>query len=207
MSWPSWAGRTAVVIATGPSLYREQLDAIRRADVCTIAINDAGIADRWPCSAPWADVLYFADIEWARFYRPKFEGLRVGTNGADGPLCVREGLADLAVTMEYGAPKFWSDRAVHGGHAGYQALQLAIGWGAKRVVLVGYDCKAAGARTNFFGTKDPAVHKDSPYSKWVEGYRTLAAHIPAGVEVLNATPGSAIDAFERTTLEAALCSA
>jgi hypothetical protein len=72
-------------------------------------------------------------------------------------------------------------------------LQLAISLGASRVILLGYDCKPKGALTNYFGTKCRALHRDSDYKSWPQFYRDLK--IPEGVEVLNATPGSAIDAY------------
>lgn len=198
-SWPDWSGRTAACIATGPSLTAKQIQFIRDADIATIAINDAGLECRLPVAAPWADILYAADIAWWQFYRPAFRGLRVcGTSEKGGGTAISLGLADLTVLCETGAPTYKPGFAAHGGHSGYQALQIAISLGAVRVILIGYDCKPSGNQTNYFGNKPKEIFKESPYAEWVRGFAGLK--IPQGVEVINCTPGSAISCFRRAQL-------
>jgi hypothetical protein len=54
---PVWAGETAVLVASGPSLCPSDVDRVRgRARV--IAVNDGYRL------APWADVLYACDRRW-----------------------------------------------------------------------------------------------------------------------------------------------
>lgn len=190
--WPTWTGETAVVIGTGPSLTQEQIALAAGKRV--LVLNDAGLARRWPLSAAWADVLYAADRTWWSHYRPNFAGLRV--SGEEEP--VKEGLADIQLQLLNGdGPPTWEPGVVlHGGFGGAQALQAAIGWGATRVLLLGFDCRfGRGGATNCFGNKPSEIHKDSPYRSWVEFFDRLRPLIPDGVEVLNCTPGSAITAF------------
>jgi hypothetical protein len=65
---PEWVGETAAILASGPSLTREQCEAVRgKAKV--IAVNNQAIDTdcdgvRVPAMAPWADVLYAADAKW-----------------------------------------------------------------------------------------------------------------------------------------------
>lgn len=94
-----------------------------------------------------------------------------------------------------------------GGHttpgcSGYVALNLALQMGARRVVLIGYDFHDA---YNYFFTPDPYPRVSIPgvrasFREVAKQYRRL------GVEVINANPDSAIDAFPRMSLEEALCS-
>jgi hypothetical protein len=156
--------------------------------VRTIGINDIGIAHRW------IDLWYAADHQFWKAYRDvETDVLKVCAQVET----MAHGLADLLLSV---SPRY-ADRArnyvpgyaISGGHSGAQALQLAISLGASRVILIGYDCKPKGALTNYFGTKCRALHRDSDYKSWPQFYRDLK--IPEGIEVLNATPGSAIDAY------------
>lgn len=80
------------------------------------------------------------------------------------------------------------------------AINLAVLAGARRVVLVGYDNRRASGKNHFFGE-----HPDSsiqPYEHWRKTYRSMLPGLEAaGVEVVNATPDSAITAFRRVRLE------
>ena len=92
----------------------------------------------------------------------------------------------------------------HGSNGGYQAINLAYHFGVKRIVLLGYDMTANGA-THW--------HKGHPTTKIDEYRRTLEfAMLPkfppiveplkaAGVEVINATPGSALKCWPFRPIE------
>ena len=191
LRWPDWSGQTAVCIATGPSLTQQQVDTVRRASVRTIGINDIGIAN------DWIDIWYAADDQfWRAYSNVQTDVLRVCAQ----PQTLVHGLADklLSVKDAEKARKYIPGYAISGGHSGFQALQLAISLGSTRVYLLGYDCKPKGNLTNYFGTKCKALHRDSDYKSWPQFYRDL--NIPEGVEVLNATPGSAIDAYPRVDI-------
>lgn len=98
---------------------------------------------------------------------------------------------------------------VTGMHSGHQALNLAVLAGAARIVLLGYDMKAgpkvgAWHRNNWHNDHKrhtPAGHYDL--------YRQSFKKVPPilqrlGVEVLNATPGSALDVFPKVSIESVL---
>lgn len=93
-----------------------------------------------------------------------------------------------------------------GGNGGFQALNLALQWGARRVVLVGYDLRI-DLGLHWHGRHAPGLNNPSRTSieKW---RRTLDAQAPllagAGVEVVNASPISALTVFPVMPLEAAL---
>lgn len=86
-----------------------------------------------------------------------------------------------------------------GRNSGYQAINLAVLLGYTTLLLVGYDMKpAAGGAQHFFGEyAQQTLRRDSPYSEWVPLFRTIRCD---GFEVVNCTPGSAIDAFPRGEL-------
>lgn len=191
--WPDWTGETVVCIATGPSLTSAQLGTVKRAPVMTIGINDIGLTE------DWISLWYAPDWAFWKHYRTQAEASRVLKVCADEEM---RGIADLYLEVKkkdrWPAP----GHALNGGHAGFQALTAAISFGARRVVLLGYDCRAKGALTNYFGSKCASLHKPSPYSDWPKHYDNLK--VPPGVEILNATTTTAITAFPLVSLEDAL---
>lgn len=113
-------------------------------------------------------------------------------------------------------------RYVHHGHgSGYTMLNLAYLMGAARIVLLGYDCKYApdyngtdkkvGSHPRHYWTErggeypSALMHwpifsiKDGVHVEMVELYRSVAQQ--GAVEIVNCTPGSAIDCFPRCDIE------
>src|SRR6185369_2408705 len=109
-------------------------------------------------------------------------------------------------------------RIVHHGHgSGYTMLNLAYLMGAARIVLLGYDCKYApdydgrsskvgSSPRHYFGEYPSALQhwpsfsvKDGVHVEMVELYRSVAEQ--GAVDIVNCTPGSAIDCFPRCGIE------
>lgn len=89
-----------------------------------------------------------------------------------------------------------------GGNSGYQAINLAYLWGARRVVLLGYDMKKTDGKSHWFGDHPKGLSGNSPYSTWVQKFDRLAADLKAeGVEVINATLETALTCFPRRSIE------
>ena len=197
LRWPDWSGDTAVCIATGPSLTREQVEKVKRSSVRSIGINDVGLTE------DWLDIWYAADWPFWKHYEARAQASQALKVCAD-VMSRGSRLVDLFLSTanDERASRFEPGFAVSGNHSGFQALQMAISFGASKVVLLGYDCKARGTSTNYFGRKPNTLHRASNYESWREHYDRLL--VPVGVEVLNATPGSAITAFPRVSLDEAL---
>lgn len=92
-----------------------------------------------------------------------------------------------------------------GGNSGFHALNLALQFGAARVVLVGFDMTIA-AGVHWHGVHPG--HLNNPTGrllmKWAEILDRQAPRLRAlGVEVLNASPASALAAYPKVTLEEA----
>lgn len=91
-----------------------------------------------------------------------------------------------------------------GGHSGHMALNIAVLAGASPHVLLGFDAReGVNRKKHWFGDHPD---KTAPaYRDMVLTMRTAATALAArGIEVLNASPGSAIDCFPRMTIEEAL---
>jgi hypothetical protein len=95
----------------------------------------------------------------------------------------------------------------HGSNSGYQAINIATHLGAKRIILLGYDMNVEANRTNWHN--EPRL----PASAYLDVIRrSMLPHYPSlveplkavGVEVINATPNSALTCFPKMSLEDAL---
>jgi hypothetical protein len=87
-----------------------------------------------------------------------------------------------------------------GQNSGYQAVNIAVLAGARRIVLVGYDAKQGkDGRKHFFG--DHPDKTSAPYSQMLMYFKRAAPILRGmGVEVFNATIDTALDCFPRVPL-------
>ena len=136
---------------------------------------------------------------------PRFEGLKY----------TQDDCALVYPTVTYikgvGEMGLSFDRSIihQGGNGGYQALNLAVHFGAKRIILLGYDMKSGPEGQLHHHAKHPAgLNNPDPlinYPSWIHAFGTLGPDLKrAGVEVINCTPGSALTCFPMANLEEVL---
>jgi hypothetical protein len=191
-------GRTVVCIAPGPSLTVEDCERCRGQAV--VAVGD-GVR-----LAPFADVLYHADDSWWKYYDgvPSFRGMKITFSMEAAQ---RFGLHRVAVKVKnsgfgYRGVSFEPNYVHSGGNSGFQALNLAVLFGARRIVLLGYDMKGS----HFFGEHPRPLRNREPNPKWRDAFAEAAPMLAErGVEVLNATRSTALTCFPRVNLDDALC--
>lgn len=196
-----WPGATVACLGGGPSLCAREVARLRgRARV--VAINDA-----WRL-APWAEVLYACDARWWRRERgvPGFAGLKVTLSNSRGQL---DAYPEIRVVENTGTLGLERDpRGLRTGRSGgYQAINLAVHLGAARVLLLGYDMRAApDGRTHWFGDHAEWPTRPSIYrAVMLPPFAGLARELAEiGVAVVNCTPESALDCFPKRSLEDAL---
>lgn len=205
-----WPDSTIVCIGGGPSLTAAQVEACRdRLDkrgfrVRAIAVNNAYVL------APWADVLYFCDCKWWRWHHQKltgWKGMIVRMQGGAHDF----GDARIKVLRNLDVKGGLADRrdGLHNGqNGGYQAINLAVHLGAKKIVLLGYDMHAplvnGRPQTHWFGDH-PGGTNPSVYDTMLPWFETLVRPLEKrGIEIVNCTPGSAIRVFPRKPLQDAL---
>jgi hypothetical protein len=93
-----------------------------------------------------------------------------------------------------------------GGNGGFQSLNLAAQFGAKRIVLVGYDMRI-DLGVHWHGKHARGMNNPGPHHtrQWVAALDGVAPQLKAaGIEVLNASPVSALTAYPKVTLAEAL---
>lgn len=188
---------TIVCLGGGPSLTLQDVEACHgRGPV--IAISDAHRL------APWADVLYSCDAKWWGHYSgvSEFAGLKFALEKRADRW---PGVQVLENTGSRGLELAPTGLRT-GSNSGMQAINLAVHLGARRIVLLGYDLQpAADGRTHWFGRHPFALRRESPYGIFLDAFGTLVLPLhQIGVEVVNASRVTALTAFPRCSLEAAL---
>lgn len=164
-----------------------------------IAINNAVYL------APWANILYFCDKRWLDWHRPvvdAFEGLRVTlenlTLKAEMPIfCLRDYGPEGMPTK--------NDGVTNGRNSGYQALQMAILLGAKRIFLLGFDMRAHNDKVHWHD-EHPIPTPTNVFGAMIESFVKIAPILKQrGIEVINCTRESALKVFPYQSVERALC--
>lgn len=201
--WPDWSGKTALIVGTGPSATAAPLN-IAKGLAKAIVIKQS-----WHL-APWADVLYGIDKGWwiAHHGAPKFPGLKVSPS----PTACRvyrlrqvtlRPFADILTRGEVGV--IGCGLRTGGGFSGFQAINLAVQFGAKRIILVGFDMNlAAGAHWNSDERGVGRADKNRTES-WRKSLDAAAPQLEElGVEVVNTSAKSSLKSFKIMSLEEAL---
>lgn len=190
-----WPDSTIVCLATGPSLTQADCDYVRDAGVPTIAINDAHRL------APWAHVLYSNDRQWWRKYKgvPSFKGMRYGVGSSLGKRNPIHEYPDVVILRNsgYGGLDRSPDGLRTARNSGYGAINLAVHFGAKRIVLLGYNMGWLRGKSHFFGDHPSTLsNHERLYPNFRKSYDLMVEPLrDAGVVVWNCTEQTSLDAF------------
>jgi hypothetical protein len=176
-----WGHRTMThfILATGPSMSQDIANAVKGRGV-TIAVSDAYRL------APWAEYVVSSDAQWWRKH-PEAIGAIGQKFGAMPDFQAIPGVDRLLVPT--------------GSNSGLLALHVAVRFGAKRIVLLGFDMKGD---THFFG-KHPFPLKTTSPERYEVFKRQFGQYHPKGVEIINATPGSALQCYPFQPLGELIC--
>jgi hypothetical protein len=94
-----------------------------------------------------------------------------------------------------------------GGNSGFQALNLAVQWGARRILLIGFDMTDASGvhwygRNTWLMANNPDHHN---FKRWIAAFEAAAPVLAKmGVEVINCSRYSALKCFPKLSIEDAL---
>lgn len=169
-----------MIIASGPSLTKEDCDLVRRSGCPTIAVNSS-----WKI-APFADVLYAGDACWWDEY-----GAEV-TIPAERWTCSRQAAAKHKIKLHSAYGPY---------NSGSRAIQFALERGATRVLLLGYDCSVEDG-SHWHGdherTKNPTPDR---VRLWHRQFAAVALQAKVRkAQVVNCSRKTALSAFPRGNL-------
>lgn len=188
-----------VVCASGPSMAGVDLSLLRRfRSWRVLAVNCT-----WSL-VPWAAALYAGDLEWWDRYgggTAEFEGEKWTWN----PMAAVKHKLRM-VTRRNGKGLCRERGAVNsGGNSGYQAVNLAYHFGARQIVLLGFDMHRQGGG-HWHGEHEGMLSAPASHlPMWRNAFEPMAFDLrAAGVQVLNATEGTALTCFPKVPLAEAL---
>ena len=171
-----------VCIASGPSLTREDCRLVdewsqfgrRGVIVCNSAYQ----------FAPFADVVYACDRKWLETYADKVPRGMLKISHAEYPGVVKATTQDVK-------------------NSGANMIPLAQSFGARKIILLGYDLQLTGGKTHCHGDHPPGLGNAASIASWPEKFARVA-HIGKVVSVVNASRVTALSCFSREPLETAL---
>lgn len=187
---PKWAGRTVVCIASGPSLTREDCELVRASGHPVVVTNTTFRM------CPWADVVFAFDARWWKLYHEEviatFRGRRFGAS----MLCENYG-----ANPSLGLPWF---RIFN--NSGACTISMAVGAGAAKVILLGFDCGVGPSGETHWHGKHPEVLSDAAsIAGWPKHFERVAKYArEKGVEVVNCSRATRLDCWPRAALETVL---
>ncbi len=211
MAWRvvrEWEGETCAVLASGPSMTRAAAELVRESGCRSIAVNNQGIPfDGHAAMAPWADILYASDAKWWHNYAKEaaaFAGRKVtiAQSGDREPHLI----SDEVAVMGHGGVNGFDERTTHlrtGSNSGFAAVHLAIHFGVRRIVLVGFDMHGKRGE-HWFGHHFWRRGYKSRYDLFINCFKRAAPEFSARAEIVNCTPGSALTCFPSMDLKEAL---
>ncbi len=201
---PDWSGRTTVIFGGGPSLTDEQVAYAHGKRVDGAGVKIIGVSGS--IFGTFCDVGYSGDF---MFFKTYAERLRKECSPkllwtCDKTSAERWGLSWVKGVNRDGLGREGTINML--GNSGAQGIQLAYLFGARRIVLLGFDMRLGPKGEKHHHPDHPApCVQEQLFEEWIHKMRPLASDLAlAGCEVFNCTPGSALPWFAMATLEETL---
>jgi len=181
-----------ICVASGPSLTQDQIDQIATARPQWKVLVTNNTWER----IPTADVLYAGDEQWWEVYGGVVHAAFSGEKWTGSRrIAHRDSINFVQVRANEGLSR--TPGLVHSGsNSGYQMLNLAYLFGARRVLLVGYDMGKVNGLSHWHGDHAGVLNQQMPFDRWRSGFNLIAADLAAdGVIVHNCSTRSALTCF------------
>ena len=177
--------KTFICIASGPSLAASDCALVSDSGYPIIAVNSSWRA------VPNCQHIYAADFAWWDHYHDTLK--------TDAQLWTQSQRASLRFGVKLFRPEESGPF-----NSGQRAIQLAAHLGAKRIILLGYDCTVAKG-AHWHGRHPATMHNPAPreVGRWHTDFSHLVDLLP-GVEIINASRETTLTCFSRLPLEVAL---
>jgi len=177
--------KTFICVASGPSLTAKDCALASGSDYPVVAVNSSWRA------VPDCQHIYAADFAWWVHYHDSLE------------TCAECWTQSKRANLQFGV-KLFTPSASGPFNSGQRAIQLAAYLGAKRVILLGYDCTLSNG-AHWHGRHPATMHNPVPREiiRWHTDFSSLVSLLP-DIEIINASQHTALTCFPRSTIEAAL---
>ena len=191
----------SVIRGTSPSVYSPYMSALH--DKHVIGINVAYLL------GDWMDIVFFGDSGFFLKHQQalsKFQGLKVSchpkANDVDWVKFLPRDKSHAQGISTNPMRVSWN------GNSGAAAISLAVHTGAARVILLGFDMKVNESDNQHWHDEygrmkiptDQKRRRKMPFHRHLRGFPQIARDAKKmGVEILNASPDSAIECLPKVT--------
>jgi len=104
---------------------------------------------------------------------------------------------------KFGVTKLPRDKFKTYGNSGASCISLAAYFGAKRIIMLGFDAQKTNGEAHWHGNHPRNLGNAGQIGKWPEKFKELKADLGA-IEIINASRQTALMMFKRESLEDAL---
>lgn len=185
---------TIYVVAGGPSLIN--FDWPKLDDKRVIVVNRAFQ------KLPNAEVVYFSDVRFFNMYETellKHDATLISGSRLDHASVEKYSLTGIkGLDLTPGCLR-------SGNNSGYAAINLAVHKFAKRIILLGFDMKFSNDHHHWHDgyhmKGNQLVERERKFSKMIPYFKYLVEPLnDLGIEIINACPDSALEAFPKATI-------
>ena len=204
-----WPDSTVYIIGGGPSILTQDLTVLASKRV--IGVNMAFLL------GPWVDIIWYGDKQWYNLQSPRilsYNGLVLTCSAEAQNVRRHPAVKYVGRSKPSGIESKKRTHVAWNGCSGASAISVAYWLGAKKVILLGFDmqidAKNKAAKTHWHD--EYPLRWDKKKSSHVNPYPKFLLYWPQimrdakrlGLEILNATPNSALNLFPKVTLESTL---
>lgn len=192
-------GQTCAVVAGGPSLQGFDWERLR--GVPLVAINRALEV------LPFAPVLWWSDSRFWRMHRAAIEAhAAIWKATCQINYIPEDNVPGVVTQYRFTGHSGFDDNRKNlrsGNNSAYACIHLLAHLGARKIVLLGVDMRhGAGGRTHFHDGHGLLHQEETMTRLMVPFFDTLAAPLAErGIEVINASPQSALTTWPRCSLD------
>lgn len=198
-----WPYSTVVCIASGASLHDSQIAHVQRARMqkrCKVIVCNNNIF-----KAPWADHWHFCDKQWWDWWKDKTELFKTFPNPIttySREISYKEGFKRLEKFADGGLST--DPSRLSGNSSGQQIINIATLYGAKKVILIGYEMQPVVrdnySHSHWFG-HHPQKTDPSVFVSFKKNFETIPeAAAKLGVEIVNCSINTALECFPKASI-------
>lgn len=200
-----WLTRPAVVIASGPSLTAGDCELVRQARVADL-VRVVSVSNAWKHTAKWADAIFAADQRYWKHYIAAMQAAGAPKERMVTCCNVTANARQIKRIRAANRPGLGTYELHTGGNSGFMGLNIAFLYGARHILLLGFDMQEGPkGEKHFDGAHPSPLVQAMPFKEWVRRFdaaaKDLAKHKAV---VINCSRATALTCFERQPLATAL---
>lgn len=188
---------------SSPNIYSPYMQALHSKHVIGINVSFM-IGD-------WLDMVFFGDSGFFDRYQSglaSFRGIKVTCNSTVGKTVNWVKYTPCDHSRKRGISKF-TNMVSWNGNSGAAAISIAAHTGAKRIILLGFDMNLSSDKMQHWhdvyqrGKVETEKRlRNLPFDKHLRGFEDIAKDAKKrGIEIINASPDSAITQFPKYTVK------